>query len=197
MLALVKEVSTELVVRKSKFISIATPCGDADELKAKKDALWLLHKSARHIVHAAVFSNPSLFSYSDDKEPKGTAGLPTFEVLKGTNAINIALFTIRYFGGVLLGTGGLRRAYADSAKQCIGKAEFAEIKDKVKLEFSTGYGNINRLMGFFKENSVCILETEKTDEVLMTIEMERSRLEYVRSGIEGIIRKSICVKEDA
>ncbi|HAL18252.1 MAG TPA: hypothetical protein DCO86_01320 [Spirochaetaceae bacterium] len=191
MLALVKEVSTELVVRKSKFISIATPCGSADELKAKKDALWLLHKGARHIVHAAVFSNLSLFSYSDDKEPKGTAGLPTFEVLKGAKAVNIALFTIRYFGGVLLGTGGLRRAYGDSAKQCIEKAEFAEVKEFKTLDFTASYQDIGRLKRLFSESDVEIIKMEEGADVKMTLGVANSDFESMKGRIEEIIRTKI------
>ncbi len=191
MLRIVKEATAEIVVRKSRFISVISHCNDADDLKSKKEKLCLEHPGAKHIVHAAIFSNQSFFSFSDDREPKGTAGLPTLDVLKGTGAVNVALFTIRYFGGILLGTGGLKRAYCDSAKLCVSQAEFAEIKETRRLEFTAGYQDIGRLKRLFKDRSAQLLETVEADDVRMLVEVEESCFEQVRSEIENILRKRI------
>lgn len=122
-----KEYTFELVEKKSRFIAVLTPLKNSDELKAKLLLLRKEHPKARHIVHAAVFgSDKSQFSMSDDKEPKYTAGKPILNVLLGSEFTNAGIFVIRYFGGTLLGRGGLTHAYSDSAKGVIKIATASE-----------------------------------------------------------------------
>ena len=110
--------SAELVVKKSKFISFIFPCKSLEELKNKKSELSLIHKGAKHIVYAGVFGqNGSILSASDDREPHGTAGKPILNILVGKKYTNIGSIVVRYFGGTLLGTGNLSRAYSDSVKK--------------------------------------------------------------------------------
>lgn len=117
---LLETATTEIEIKKSRFISIAYPVESLEEVKEKVTYTRSLHPNATHVVHSAVVGKSgTLFSSSDDREPKNTAGRPSLEVLKGSGITNICVCTIRYFGGTLLGTGGLVKAYGDSTKEVL------------------------------------------------------------------------------
>ena len=115
-----KTYRAEITVKKSRFIAILSPCKDEDELKAQLQETRQGNKNARHVVHAAVWgTNSDRFSLSDDKEPKFTAGKPILNTLLGSGITNASLLVVRYFGGTLLGRGGLTHAYKDATKAVI------------------------------------------------------------------------------
>lgn len=126
-----------LEVKKSRFIATACPCKSLDELKALIDQAWKAHPDASHVVHAAVIGTQ--FSCSDDHEPKNTAGRPALEVLKGRGLTDTAVLIVRYFGGTLLGTGGLVKAYGDSAKLALDGLKTEEKRSMSRFSFSVGY----------------------------------------------------------
>lgn len=111
---LAEEKEAQIIVKKSRFIAIAKKCTSTQMAKDLVKQVKAQHPKARHVVHAAVIGNE--FSFSDDKEPKNTAGRPAFEVVKGSGINNICVLIVRYFGGTLLGTGGLVHAYSDAVK---------------------------------------------------------------------------------
>ena len=127
----------ELVVKKSRFIAIARTCKDPAEVKKIVDETRAQYSDATHVVHAAVMGNQ--FSFSDDHEPKNTAGRPALEVLKGSGITNIIVLIIRYFGGTLLGTGGLVKAYGDSTKLVLDGIETEELVEKTTFSLTVGY----------------------------------------------------------
>lgn len=137
MKVLKEERRAELVVRKSRFISIARICNDLAEVRRIVDQTRALHPDASHVVHAAVVGDQ--FSCSDDHEPKNTAGRPALEVLKGSGITNIIVLIVRYFGGTLLGTGGLVKAYGDSAKMVLDGIETEELVHKSAFSLTIGY----------------------------------------------------------
>jgi len=139
-------VEKELVFKKSKFITIATKVNNYEELKELINLKRKEHPGANHVVHAAVLGNQgTIYSFSDDKEPKNTAGKPAFEVLKGTNLTNIAILIIRYFGGTLLGTGGLVKAYGESAKNVLLDIQSEELIKKSKFTIKTSYERFQKI----------------------------------------------------
>ena len=137
MKVLKEERKVELVVKKSRFIAIARTCKDPAEVKKIVDETRAQYPDATHVVHAAVMGNQ--FSFSDDHEPKNTAGRPALEVLKGSGITNIIVLIIRYFGGTLLGTGGLVKAYGDSTKLVLDGIETEELVDKTSFSLTIGY----------------------------------------------------------
>ena len=123
--------TTELEIKKSRFISIAYPVESLEEVKEKVILTRSLHPNATHVVHSAVVGKSgTLFSSSDDREPKNTAGRPSLEVLKGSGITNICVCTVRYFGGTLLGTGGLVKAYGDSTKEVLKIVKTEELIER-------------------------------------------------------------------
>lgn len=137
MKVLKEERTVEIVVKKSRFIAIARTCTTPADVKRLVDETRARHEGATHVVHAAVMGNQ--FSFSDDHEPKNTAGRPVFEVVKGSGITNIIVLVVRYFGGTLLGTGGLVKAYGDSAKAVLYGIETEELIQKTRFSMEIGY----------------------------------------------------------
>lgn len=136
----------EIVVKKSRFIAIALPISSLDEVKTLVREVWQRHPEATHVVHAAVIGDSgSLYSCSDDREPKNTAGRPALEVLKGSGITDIIVCIVRYFGGTLLGTGGLVKAYGDAVREVLRTVETEEIVRRTGFSILTGYEFYDRI----------------------------------------------------
>lgn len=144
MLVLTKTVQFEEIIKGSRFLSELIPCETQaqarDILKAQKEK----YADATHVVHAFIVGkNAEVMGMSDDGEPSGTAGRPTLDVLKGRNCTNLIITITRWFGGTLLGTGGLVKAYGNGAKQVLEAAAaqnaFEELIEKTDFVFSTDY----------------------------------------------------------
>lgn len=108
---------SELTIKKSKFIAFYYHIDDINEIKCIINNLKLEHKKAKHVVYAYRFLNTA--GKSDDKEPKGTAGLPLYNLLMQKKLNNKLIVVVRYFGGTLLGVGLLQRTYKDVASKAI------------------------------------------------------------------------------
>ena len=144
MLVLTKPVQFEEIIKGSRFLSELIPCESQaqarDILKAQKEK----YADATHVVHAFIVGkNAEVMGMSDDGEPSGTAGRPTLDVIKGRNCTNLIITITRWFGGTLLGTGGLVKAYGNGAKQVLEAAAaqnaFEELIEKTDFIFSTDY----------------------------------------------------------
>lgn len=143
---LLERAQSEVIVKKSRFISIALPCESPEEVRKLVKQVRDEHADATHVVHAAVLgAQGSIFSASDDKEPKNTAARPALEVLKGSGITNILVCVIRYFGGTLLGTGGLVKAYGDSVKEVLKLVKTEELIPRVAVTIKAGYEHTETL----------------------------------------------------
>lgn len=117
-------ISTELIIKNSRFLNELFPCTEQNEARAIVKSQKLKYADATHVVHAFVLGlSGEVLGMSDDGEPSGTAGHPALDVLKGKNCTNLVLTITRWFGGTLLGTGGLVKAYGDCAKSVLQAAE--------------------------------------------------------------------------
>lgn len=147
MKVLKEERIVEIVVKKSRFIAIAKTCTSPADVKRLVEETRRQYEGAKHVVHAAVMGNQ--FSFSDDHEPKNTAGRPVFEVVKGSGITNAIVLVVRYFGGTLLGTGGLVKAYGDSAKAVLDGIATEELVQKSGFSMEIGYElyeNVKRVL---------------------------------------------------
>ena len=158
MLTLVDRAEAEIEVKKSRFIAIAIPANTLEEVKSIVKSVWEIHPEATHVVHAAVVGKAgTMFSSSDDREPKNTAGRPALEVLKGSGITNICVCIVRYFGGTHLGTGGLVKAYGDSAKEVLKIVNTEELIEKVSFKILLSYDSytlIKRLLDEVKASNL-------------------------------------------
>ncbi len=158
--------TAEIEVKRSRFIAIAEPVSDTDTIKQRISQIRALHPQANHVVHAAVLGDRGTqYSMSDDHEPKNTAGRPALEILKGSGITNILVMIIRYFGGTLLGTGGLVKAYGDATKAALGTLKTEELIEKASLRITIGYDlyeQVRNLLSEYKAETTEDFATEVT-----------------------------------
>lgn len=140
MLVLVKEGAFELVVKKSRFLAKVQSVTNQSEARESIKKQKALYRDATHVVHAFICGlSAEVMGSSDDGEPSGTAGKPVLDVLRGKGCTNVLVTVTRYFGGTLLGTGGLVKAYAESAKGALTDATFEPYVEKTAFAFSAPY----------------------------------------------------------
>lgn len=144
-LTLAKAASAEFTEKRSVFIGYAMPVKTEEEARAFISSVKKKHSDARHNVSAYVLSGGIMHS-SDDGEPSGTAGVPVLEVIRKSGIVNSAIVVTRYFGGILLGAGGLVRAYSAAAKLAVDAAGIAEYVDHCRFELKCSYGDYNDVL---------------------------------------------------
>ncbi len=148
----------------SRFIATAFFC-DSEEsatniITAQKSKYW----DARHNVYAYVLQNGSM-RFSDDGEPHGTAGMPMLDVIKGSGVTNVLVVVTRYFGGILLGTGGLVRAYSTATRDALNQAQKVLMCACTQFSVTTEYTNHSRLLRLIEDEGGMLIDTIFTDKV--------------------------------
>ena len=167
--------SDEFIIHKSRFIGYASPAQTEEEALAFLQSIRMKHKDATHNCYAYVIGrNAGVMRYSDDGEPGGTAGLPMMEVLKAQGVVNCCVVVTRYFGGVLLGAGGLVRAYAQGSKAALNAAGVVVMEKSAHHLVEVDYSTWQRLEYFLRSAPVIIEHTEFGASVVCTLIM-RSR----------------------
>ncbi len=153
-----KTYSASLEIKKSKFISFLTPFNNYENLL---NELKSLHPKANHFVRAFRYLNSEnqiIEGSSDDGEPRGSSGKPTLKVLEGADLINVGIITIRYFGGILLGVGGLVKAYSDVANLAIKNADLIEYKQIFEYTFSVDYNKTREIEYLIKKYNIFVVD---------------------------------------
>lgn len=171
----------EITEKKSRFIATVRPVESENEavsfINETKKKYW----DARHNCSAFVIGKrQELTRCSDDGEPAGTAGRPMLDVLLKENIHNAAIVVTRYFGGVLLGTGGLVRAYQQATKAGLSASEIIEKKDGAVLFIRTDYTGIGRLQYLFAQEKITVMDTAYEADVLVKAvipENDKKRIE--------------------
>lgn len=171
----------EITEKKSRFIATVRPVESEDEavsfINETKKKYW----DARHNCSAFVIGKrQELTRCSDDGEPAGTAGRPMLDVLLKENIHNAAVVVTRYFGGVLLGAGGLVRAYQQATKAGLSASEIIEKKEGAVLFIRTDYTGIGRLQYLFAQEKITVMDTAYEADVLVKAvipENDKKRIE--------------------
>lgn len=157
--------------KRSEFIGVAT------HIECEEDALKLIkrikakHYDARHNVYAYVCSSGNIQRYSDDGEPQGTAGIPVLDVIKKNGLEDVCVVVTRYFGGTLLGAGGLVRAYTAAAKMAIDKAKVVTYEDFCEYRIKLNYSDYQKLLAKLPNYNAKIDNTEFGEKVILTVAM--------------------------
>ncbi len=163
------DASDELIEKKSRFIGYCRPVATQEEAIDFINEIRTLHRQATHNVYAYILREDNIMRYSDDGEPAGTAGVPVLEVLKKEGLTDVAVVVTRYFGGVLLGAGGLVRAYGKAAKLGVDAAVRIEKLYSsiylVKCDYST-YGKIEYAIN---TNGYILKDSSFENDVCLTI----------------------------
>jgi uncharacterized YigZ family protein len=162
--------SAEITEKKSRFIAAICPAeceAEAlDFIKQRKKE----HYSASHNCSAYIIGTDGRIKHSsDDGEPSGTAGKPMLSVLEGNGLYNVAAVVTRYFGGILLGTGGLVRAYTKALEECISSAELKTMFFGSQIKIEASYSDSGKLQYIFANENVTVLSSEYTDKVCFRV----------------------------
>ncbi len=174
----------EIEVRKSKFLAFAIPCTSLSDAKQMVNTLKAEHPGANHVVHAAVIGeHGDEFSFSDDREPRNTAGRPALEVLKGSGITNVAIFIVRYFRGTLLGTGGLVKAYGDSAKNVLEVLKTEELIEKCNFSITTSYNLYEPIKKLLIEAGAAVVDEQFATDVSIEGTLAITEKEQVASDV--------------
>ena len=183
----------EYVEKKSRFIATVQPVESEEEAVAFIEGIKKKYWDARHNCSAFVIgSKNEITRCSDDGEPSGTAGRPMLEVLLGQEVHNVAVVVTRYFGGILLGTGGLVRAYSDATIQAIEKTEKINICPGFEYKVKVQYSEIENIKYYCRKNQINIVKVEYLDDVECYIEVKE---EFKEKLLESIKQKEINVIE--
>ena len=156
----------EYTEKRSRFIATVRHCDTEEEALAFIEEMRSKYWDARHNVYAYSVGYQGRFS--DDGEPHGTAGKPVYDVITGDGVTNLAVVVTRYFGGVLLGTGGLVRAYSKATKDAMLAAEKAEMIPCIIYETVCEYTDHGKLLNLIETSGGVVDNTEFTDKVTLT-----------------------------
>ena len=177
-----KNTTAEIIEKKSRFIAnlfyVETPQEAENKIKQIKKKYY----DAKHNCFAYITLNENEIQKkcSDDGEPSGTAGAPMLEILEKQSIYNVVVIVTRYFGGILLGTGGLVRAYSDSLKEAIKKSTLVEQEPGYEAEIKLPYADFEKFKYYCNKNNINIINSEYSDFIICNIEVndaEKNRLE--------------------
>ena len=180
----------EIVEKKSRFIATVRPIETEEEAVAFVNEMKKKYWDARHNCSAFVIgSRQEVTRCSDDGEPAQTAGRPMLDVLLREGITNVAVVVTRYFGGVLLGTGGLVRAYQSATQAGLAASKIIEKRQGKKLIIHTDYNGLGKLQYLFGQQKTAILDTEYAADVVLTILVPVEQKDFLYKEI--IDRKSV------
>lgn len=187
----------ELTEKKSRFIATTRPVESEEEAVAFIDEMKKKYWDARHNCYAySIGKNREFTRCSDDGEPSGTAGRPMLDVILGEDIYNVAVVVTRYFGGVLLGTGGLVRAYSKAVQEGLAGSLVIEKKKGISLKVTTDYTGIGKIQYIAGERQIPILDSEYTDKVVLKLLVPDAETEAVQKAItEGTNGRAGMEKE--
>lgn len=185
-----KEVEAEIIEKKSRFIAKVIRVNSEEEANKKIAEIKKENRDARHNVFAYRIAN-GVERFSDDGEPSGTAGVPILNILRGEKLENILVVVTRYFVGILLGTGGLVRAYSGAAKDAVIKAKRIEMKLCDEHELLIDYSYYDILNHYLNKKQIVIKETKYNEKICINVIVEKSNENSFLSEIEEITDRNI------
>lgn len=185
---------SELKVSKSKFISQVYPVTKSDEVNLTLTSARKKYYDAAHHPYAYRLGlDENNFRYSDDGEPSGSAGKPIMEVIDKFELTNILIVVTRYFGGVKLGVGGLRRAIFEASELVVKNAEIVtnQITEDFRIEFDYKY--IGAVMNFLEKEDIIILNNTSDDKVKLECSVVVSKIEKFKDELSKLTNASVVI----
>ena len=189
-----KSAEAEIIEKKSKFIGEVFYIETVQEAEEKLREINKKYHDAKHhcFAYRVMEQEKIIEKCSDDGEPSGTAGAPMLQIISKNDLINVIVIVTRYFGGILLGTGGLVRAYSKATSDSLEKAEIVEIKKGERIEITISYKDLQFIKYYCEKNSIKIVNTEFSEEPKVTIELTENQKERFLNEIQ---KKQINIKK--
>ena len=189
-----KSAEAEIIEKKSKFIGEVFYIETVQEAEEKLREINKKYHDAKHhcFAYRVMEQEKIIEKCSDDGEPSGTAGAPMLQIISKNDLINVIVIVTRYFGGILLGTGGLVRAYSKATNDSLEKAEIVEIKKGKRIELTISYKDLQFIKYYCTKNDIKIENTEFSEEPKVTIELTENQKERFLSETQ---KKQINIKK--
>ena len=193
-ITILKDEEAEIVEKKSKFIANIIYVENVEQAEEKIKSIKKKYYDAKHncVAYRVIQNGQVVEKSSDDGEPSGTAGGPMLNILQKNNLCNIVVVVTRYFGGILLGTGGLVRAYSDATQKAIEKSIKVHKVNGVEIEVKLDYSNLEIFKYYCKNKEINITKIDYYDDIVLKIEMEKNRK---NAFLEDVEIKTLNVKE--
>ncbi len=181
-----EEATAEFTEKRSRFIAQVAPVQNEEEALAFLEAVRTSHREARHNVYAYICRENNISRYSDDGEPSGTAGLPVMNVLTKQGLTDVCVVVTRYFGGILLGAGGLARAYGKSAADGILAAGICDMIYSEVFSVTVDYPLLGKIQHMLGEKDFQILDTVFAAMPTLTVCTESARSEALVQALTNV-----------
>ena len=186
-ITILKNETAEIVEKKSKFIANLFHVESVEEAENRIKDIKKKYHDARHncIAYRVAENGQIIEKSSDDGEPSGTAGGPMLNILQKNNLCNLVIVVTRYFGGILLGTGGLVRAYSEATQQAIEKSTKVIKVIGREMIIELDYSNLEKFKYYCKNNNINIKKIDYMGNIILQIEMEESVKEKIIDDIKN------------
>lgn len=175
---------TKLIEKKSVFIANLYYIETEEEANLLIKQIEKKYYDAKHHCFAYRLQNNGdiIERFSDNGEPSGTAGLPILGILRGKELTNVLIIVTRYFGGILLGTGGLVRAYADSSKQVLEDVNIVKKDIGLKLMYEVQYNDLEKLKYFLRQNNINVYKMEYFENIQVYVEITDEKVKKIQEN---------------
>ena len=185
-ITILNDETAEIVEKKSKFIANLIYVESIEDAENKIKEIKKKYHDARHncVAYRVSEGGQIVEKSSDDGEPSGTAGGPMLNILQKNNLCDLVVIVTRYFGGILLGTGGLVRAYSEATQQVIEKSTPIMKVQGVEIEVGLDYSNLEIFKYYCKNNEINIKDTNYYENIILKVEMEKNRKNIFLEDIE-------------
>ncbi|MFV0400565.1 MAG: IMPACT family protein [Oscillospiraceae bacterium] len=181
----------EFVEKRSRFIGAVRPVSSAEEAQAFIAERRGMHPQANHNCWAYILREGGIQRYSDDGEPQGTAGIPMLEVLRKEGLCDLVVVVTRYFGGTLLGAGGLVRAYSHGVTVALDAGGRVTMAACTLLTIALPYPLYDRLIKLLEPFPALILDTRYTDEITLDIRMRSDSVDQFTAALTELSSGSV------
>lgn len=184
----------KFIEKKSEFIGYLCPVQTEEQAIAFIDQIRSMHRKATHNCYAYILRENNTARHSDDGEPGGTAGVPIYEVLRKEGLTDICCVVTRYFGGIMLGAGGLVRAYTKGAKDAVDAAQIKCMAAAEELVVTVDYGLYGRLAQVFLDFDARVTDEQFADNVKITLFIREESGEALRAKLIDTCNGSVDVQ---
>lgn len=183
------------IEKKSEFIGYLCPVQTEEQAVAFIEEIRAMHRKATHNCYAYILRENNAARHSDDGEPGGTAGVPIYEVLRKEGLTDVCCVVTRYFGGVLLGAGGLVRAYTKGAKDAVDAAQIKCMAEAVKLAVTVDYGLYGRLAQVFADFDARVEDERFADNVRIVLHIRAENSQKLTDKLVDVCNGAVSVEE--
>lgn len=181
--------------KRSEFICYLAPVKTSDEAVDFINSVRSEHRKAKHNVYAYILRNDNISRYSDDGEPQGTAGVPVLDVLKKRGLTDVCAVVTRYFGGILLGGGGLVRAYSHAVSIACDSAKIMNMCMCHRLKIKTDYGMYGKISHILPVFDTITVSSDFGSDVILEILVLNEKLDALRKELTEITNGGVSVED--